>query len=173
MHALRHGFGWTLAALLSVGATTACGDDAVTLGAYGNDSGASGAGTNTGGGTGTGGASATDGRAGGGGTGGGCGECFRAIRCVPACGQTPLSVGCCACELPAFDDIACSRDAAADGIADAPPERGTLDGSNPDDCGECARAIRCVPACGQTPVSIGCCACTAPAFDDIQCVPDV
>jgi hypothetical protein len=34
---------------------------------------------------------------------------------------------------------------------------------------ECFRAVRCVTACGGTPVSMGCCPCTAPAFDDIRC----
>jgi hypothetical protein len=35
----------------------------------------------------------------------------------------------------------------------------------------CFRAISCVTSCGATPVSVGCCACVAPAFDDISCPP--
>jgi hypothetical protein len=36
-------------------------------------------------------------------------ECLRAVRCVTACGGAPLSIGCCPCAAPAFDDISCPR----------------------------------------------------------------
>jgi hypothetical protein len=34
---------------------------------------------------------------------------------------------------------------------------------------ECLRAVRCVTSCGAPPVTVGCCPCAAPAFDDIRC----
>jgi len=39
-------------------------------------------------------------------------ECLRAIRCVKACGEVPVQIGCCPCPVNAFDDVACT---AADG----------------------------------------------------------
>src|SRR5690242_8988869 len=36
-------------------------------------------------------------------------ECLRAVRCVSSCGSTPISVGCCPCAPPAFDDVTCNR----------------------------------------------------------------
>jgi hypothetical protein len=76
-------------------------------------------GTATGGGAGTatGGSSATGGTTATGGAGGTTTadaapcppECLRAVRCVTACGGTPVSVGCCPCTPPAFDDITCPR----------------------------------------------------------------
>jgi hypothetical protein len=43
--------------------------------------------------------------------------------------------------------------------------------SAPADCNimECFRAVTCVTTCGAAPVSVGCCPCISPAFDDIQC----
>jgi hypothetical protein len=38
--------------------------------------------------------------------------CFRAVRCVTACGGPAVSHGCCPCVPPAFDDISCPRTAA-------------------------------------------------------------
>jgi hypothetical protein len=35
--------------------------------------------------------------------------CFRAVRCVNACGGPPVSHGCCSCVPPAFDDISCPK----------------------------------------------------------------
>jgi hypothetical protein len=118
---------------------------------------------------------AADGAAGTGGAGGdvGCGECFRAVRCVAACGQTPVTVGCCGCAAPLFDDLACNGDATADATADGAKTDGAkTDSSGPTDCGECFRAVTCVTACGGTPVSVGCCACVAPAFDALDCPRD-
>ena len=72
----------------------------------------------TGGTTATGGSSATGGSTGTGGMttaadAGSCPpECLRAVRCVTACGGTPVSLGCCPCTPPAFDDISCPRPAA-------------------------------------------------------------
>ncbi len=34
---------------------------------------------------------------------------------------------------------------------------------------ECVRPINCVKTCGGPSVSLGCCPCVEPAFDDIQC----
>jgi hypothetical protein len=71
--------------------------------------------------------------------------------------------------------MVCGRDAAADaasGSDAADAADSALDGPKPKDCGECFRAIRCVNACGGAPVSIGCCACEAPAFDDLVCAQD-
>ncbi|HXU83984.1 MAG TPA: hypothetical protein VN914_21465 [Polyangia bacterium] len=45
-------------------------------------------------------------------------ECFRAVRCVTACGGTPVSVGCCPCTPPAFDDISCPRLGAFESFVD-------------------------------------------------------
>lgn len=42
-------------------------------------------------------------------------ECFRAVTCVTSCGAAPVSVGCCPCAAPAFDDIQCPRDAGSKG----------------------------------------------------------
>jgi hypothetical protein len=38
-------------------------------------------------------------------------ECLRAVRCVTACGGPPVSLGCCPCAAPAFDDISCPKPA--------------------------------------------------------------
>jgi hypothetical protein len=37
---------------------------------------------------------------------------------------------------------------------------------------ECLRAIKCVRECGGTAVTQGCCGCTAPLFDDLECARD-
>jgi hypothetical protein len=37
--------------------------------------------------------------------------CFRAVTCVTQCGGTAVSVGCCPCVPPAFDDLICRLDA--------------------------------------------------------------
>lgn len=34
---------------------------------------------------------------------------------------------------------------------------------------ECFRPVQCVLACGQDPVRVSCCPCTAPAFDSLKC----
>ncbi|HVY39934.1 MAG TPA: hypothetical protein VHM31_18475, partial [Polyangia bacterium] len=58
---------------------------------------------------------------GGGGAGGAAScehaECLRAVRCVTACGATPVSVGCCPCVAPAFDEAASCGAGGAGGTA--------------------------------------------------------
>lgn len=52
---------------------------------------------------------------GGGGGSDGCGECFRAVSCVKACGEEPVQVGCCGCPEGTFDDWQCGSDAGGGG----------------------------------------------------------
>jgi hypothetical protein len=52
--------------------------------------------------------------------------CFRAVRCVSACGGAEVQSGCCPCPAGTFDDLVC-RDAGAD-AGDASADAG--DGSS-------------------------------------------
>jgi hypothetical protein len=46
--------------------------------------------------------------------------CIRSVRCVAACGDTPIEVGCSACPSGTFDDLACRDGGTTDaGSADA------------------------------------------------------
>jgi len=57
---------------------------------------------------GAGGAAGSRGAAGAAGSTGGCPpECFRPVECVRACGEPPVTVGCCPCTSGTFDAIGC------------------------------------------------------------------
>lgn len=109
-------------------------------------------------------------------TGGSCGitECFRAVECVLGCGQQPVSVGCCPCNAPAFDSIAC-QSTGGTGSGGTSTGGGTSSGGTSSggagSCTipECLRPVACVLGCGQEPVSVSCCPCQPPAFDSIAC----
>jgi hypothetical protein len=134
----------------------------------GSDGGAAGGGNAT-----SSGGSSAGGASTGGTTTGGCGitECFRAVECVLACGQEPVSVGCCPCTAPAFDSIQCSSGTGGASNGGATSSGGTTSSGGSGSCAiqECLRAVACVLGCGQEPVSVSCCPCEAPAFDSIAC----
>jgi hypothetical protein len=104
----------------------------------------------------TGGANGTGGASGGAtGTGGGSGaaqsctiqECFRAVSCVLECGQEPISVSCCPCSAPAFDDIRCSGTGGTTGTGGSGGGTGGFGTGGTGTCGEsslvCEAGTRC------------------------------
>lgn len=70
---------------------------------------------------------------------------------------------------PASDAGVEDASTSGSGSADAAADSSTA-GSSGCAIQECFRPVRCVRACGESPVSVSCCPCAAPTFDDIECM---